>query len=167
MWGCVWTPPSGCFTLNCISETNNSQRKAVYTFVSTIFHYVQMFFEYQYIVLYKVEGTWILWKGEGISWDVFRHFDWLTFVDHQRKNRQNCGNYTCVKSSQFLKYHRSVTKQTNPLKVDNLITNKSVTIVEAPRRILKHYDSVVQSSYQVAEVENMSQWYKSQSYNRH
>jgi len=109
----------------------------------------------------------ILWKGEGISWDVFRHFDWLTFVDHQRKNRQNCGNYTCVKSSQFLKYHRSVTKQTNPLKVDNLITNKSVTIVEAPRRILKHYDSVVQSSYQVAEVENMSQWYKSQSYNRH
>jgi hypothetical protein len=61
----------------------------------------------------------------------------LMFVDHQRKNRQqHCGNYTCVKISQFLKCHRVVTKQTNPLQVDNLITNKFVSILEASRRIL-------------------------------
>jgi hypothetical protein len=35
-----------------------------------------------------------------------------------------------------LKCHRNVTKQTNPLQVDNLITNKSVAILEASRRIL-------------------------------
>jgi hypothetical protein len=36
----------------------------------------------------------------------------------------------------FLKCHRKVMKQTNPLQVDNLITNKYVAILEAFRRIL-------------------------------
>jgi hypothetical protein len=35
-----------------------------------------------------------------------------------------------------LKCNRNVCKQTNPLQVDNLITNKSVAISEASRRIL-------------------------------
>jgi hypothetical protein len=35
-----------------------------------------------------------------------------------------------------LKCHRNVTKQTNPLQVDNLITNKSMAILEASRSIV-------------------------------
>jgi len=30
---------------------------------------------------------------------------------------------------QFLKYHRNIAKQSNPLQVHNLITNKSVAIL--------------------------------------
>jgi hypothetical protein len=37
---------------------------------------------------------------------------------------------------EFLKCHRKVSKHTNPLQVDNLITNKFVVILEAFRRIL-------------------------------
>jgi hypothetical protein len=36
----------------------------------------------------------------------------------------------------FSKCCRSVSKQINPLQVDNLITNKSPTILEASRKIL-------------------------------
>jgi hypothetical protein len=36
----------------------------------------------------------------------------------------------------FLKYHMNVCKQTTPLQVDDLITNKSLTNSEASRRIL-------------------------------
>jgi len=54
--------------------------------------------------------------------DIFVWF-WC-LVEHQWKNRQQqCGNYTHVKSSQFFESHRNVTKQTNLLQVDNLITN--------------------------------------------
>jgi hypothetical protein len=35
-----------------------------------------------------------------------------------------------------LKRHRNVSKQTNPLQMDNLITNKPVAISEASRRIM-------------------------------
>jgi len=42
----------------------------------------------------------------------------------------------CFKSSQFSQCHKNVTKQTNPLVVHNLITNKYVAILEASRRIL-------------------------------
>jgi len=35
-----------------------------------------------------------------------------------------------------LKCHRNVTKQINPLQVDNLITNKVVAILEASRRTM-------------------------------
>jgi hypothetical protein len=35
-----------------------------------------------------------------------------------------------------LKCYRNVTKQINPSQVDNLITNKSVAILEAPGRIM-------------------------------
>jgi hypothetical protein len=60
-WGCVLTTSSGCFMPNCISETIISQGKAGYIIISTIFCYVWIFFEYQYIVLYnKGKGVWIL-----------------------------------------------------------------------------------------------------------
>jgi hypothetical protein len=36
-----------------------------------------------------------------------------------------------------VKCHRNVIKETNPLQVDDLITNKSVAMLEASRRILK------------------------------
>jgi hypothetical protein len=36
----------------------------------------------------------------------------------------------------FLKCHRNVNKQTKPLQVDDLITNKSLAILEASRRIM-------------------------------
>jgi len=35
----------------------------------------------------------------------------------------------------FFKCHRNLSKQTNPFKVDDLVTNKSVEILEACRRI--------------------------------
>jgi hypothetical protein len=38
-----------------------------------------------------------------------------------------------------LKSHRNVSKQTNPLKAKDLITNKSLTALEASRRILDTY----------------------------
>jgi hypothetical protein len=64
MWNCVLTPASGCITPNCNSETNISQGKADYTIVNTIFHYVWLFYEYKYIVLYnKVEGGMDFMKG--------------------------------------------------------------------------------------------------------
>jgi hypothetical protein len=50
MWGCILIP-------NRSSETKTSQGKANYTIVSTTFHIVLIFVEYQYIVLYK--------KGKG------------------------------------------------------------------------------------------------------
>jgi hypothetical protein len=64
MWGCVLTLASGCFILNHGSETNTSQEKADYTVVSTIFHYVWIFVEYQYIVVYdKFKKLWTFMQG--------------------------------------------------------------------------------------------------------
>jgi hypothetical protein len=61
MRGCVLIPASGCFTPNFNSWTNTSQGKADDTIISTIFYYVEIFVEYQYIVLYnKGKGVWIL-----------------------------------------------------------------------------------------------------------
>jgi hypothetical protein len=53
MWGCVLTPASGCFSLNHNSQTNISQAKADYIIISTIFHYIWVFVEYQYTVSYN------------------------------------------------------------------------------------------------------------------
>jgi len=47
--------------------------------------------------------------------------------------------YRCQRVDNSLKCHRNVTKQTNSLHVDNLITNKPVAILEASRRILNAY----------------------------
>jgi hypothetical protein len=64
MWDCVFALVSGCFTPNHTCETNTSQGKADYTIVSTASHYVWIFFEYKYIVLYdKGKGMQILEKG--------------------------------------------------------------------------------------------------------
>jgi len=61
MWGCVLTLASVCFTPNHNSETNISQGEVDYTIVSTIFCYLWILSEYQYIVLYnKGESIWIL-----------------------------------------------------------------------------------------------------------
>jgi len=72
LWGCVLTPPSGCFTPNCNSETNTSQGKADYTIVHTILHYVCILFKCQHTVLYnKGKGVW---KGEEIKLRCFQTF---------------------------------------------------------------------------------------------
>jgi hypothetical protein len=42
----------------------------------------------------------------------------------------------CQRVHYSLKCHRTVIKQMNPLQVNNLITNKSVAILEASRRIM-------------------------------
>jgi len=47
------------FQTNCNFETNTSQRKADYTIVMYHFYYVQIFFEYQHIVLHN--------KGTGVG----------------------------------------------------------------------------------------------------
>jgi hypothetical protein len=36
------------------------QREADYTIVSTVFQYIQIFFEYQYILYRKGKGAWFL-----------------------------------------------------------------------------------------------------------
>jgi len=36
----------------------------------------------------------------------------------------------------YLKWHRNINKETNPLQVDNLITDKCALLYEASRRIL-------------------------------
>jgi len=41
---CILTPSLGCFTPNRSSQSNTSQGKVDYTMVSTIFHYVWIFF---------------------------------------------------------------------------------------------------------------------------
>jgi len=38
-----------------------------------------------------------------------------------------------------LKCHRNVSKQTNPLQVDDLVTDKSLAVLDASRRILNTY----------------------------
>jgi hypothetical protein len=75
MWGCALFPALGCFTPNQNYQMNTSQGKADYAIISTIFHCVRIFVEYQYSVLYE-NGTelQILGKGEEISYDVFSHF---------------------------------------------------------------------------------------------
>jgi len=50
-----------------------------------------------------------------------------------------------------LKCHRNVTKQTNPLQVDTIITNNCVEILEASRRILNTQCAKI---YVPANVEN-------------
>jgi len=54
----------------------------------------------------------------------------LTFCGPPKKNQTAASRKTtCVTSSQYLKCHRNVTEQTNPLQVKNLITNKTVAIL--------------------------------------
>jgi hypothetical protein len=53
-----------------------------------------------------------------------------------------------------LKCHRIVTKQTNPLQVDNLITNKSYALCKASKRIVK---TQYVKTYALANVKNFLQ----------
>jgi hypothetical protein len=54
----------------------------------------------------------------------------------KERTDSNIMKTVCVKISQFLKYHRNVTKKTNPLQVQNAITVKSLAILEVSIRIL-------------------------------
>jgi len=56
--------------------------------------------------------------------DILSDFEILRTTKERRES--SIMEIVHVKSSQFLKCHRNATKQTNPLQVDNLITNKSV-----------------------------------------
>jgi hypothetical protein len=126
-------------TPNCNSEINTSQEKADYKIVSTIFHNVRIFFEYHYTVLYdkvirlRVYG---FYERENIYaemlLDFFLHFDvlWTT------KERKDSSAVETICMLKFHYFHRNVTKQTNPSKVDNSIVNKSVAILEVSRRIM-------------------------------
>jgi hypothetical protein len=55
MWACVFPLASGCFTPNRNSETNTSQGKVDYTILNTIFYYVWIVREYQFILFKEAE----------------------------------------------------------------------------------------------------------------
>jgi hypothetical protein len=58
-------------------------------------------------------------------------------MNHQRKKDSSTDEIIYMsRIPNSLKCQRNVTKETNPLQVDNLIINKSVTILETSRRIL-------------------------------
>jgi len=59
VWGYVLTLASGCFIPNHSSQTNISQGRTDYTIVSTVFHHVWIFFEYEYILCKKGKEVWI------------------------------------------------------------------------------------------------------------
>jgi hypothetical protein len=65
--------------------------------------------------------------------DILSDFDVL-WTTKERKDSMQTIHVSRVHIS--LKFHRTITKQTDTLQVDNLITNKSVAICEASRRIL-------------------------------
>jgi hypothetical protein len=74
--------------------------------------------------------------------EVFRHFC-LSFTLWAAKVRTHSNTEKIIHVSrvnEFLKCHRNVTNQTNPLQADNLYTNKSVVILEASK---KKYDHTV------------------------
>jgi hypothetical protein len=125
--GLCFDPASGWFTPNHDSGTNTSQGKAYYTIVYNIFNYIQKFFN-QHIVLYNmVKWLWILRKRGRINW-MFSNilsdcdFFWTT---EKRTDSSIVETIHVSRVHDSLKCPRNVTEQTNPLKVDNLITNKS------------------------------------------
>jgi hypothetical protein len=88
-----------------------------------------------YTVLHnKGKGVWVLWKGEETRWNVFRRFCLISAFCGPPKKEQT------IALRKLYMCHRNVNNQTNPLQVDNLITNMSVVILEASRIILiVHY----------------------------
>jgi len=79
----------------------------------------------KYCYITGVKGYRFYERGSEINWDICRHFFWFWhFMDHQRKKRwQLWENYKCVKSFQFLKCHRNISKQINSLHMNDFITN--------------------------------------------
>jgi len=74
-------------------------------------------------------------KGGRDKLDILSDFDvlWTTKV---RTDNSIVETVHVSRVHNSLKCHRNVTKQINPLQVDDLITHKSVAILEASRRIL-------------------------------
>lgn len=86
--GFCLTPVSGCFTPNFRFETNTSQGKADYTFVSTFFHYVRMFVGYQYTVLCNKDFT--IFKMSGMLLNKPTPYTWFQNLFFQTmKNFKN------------------------------------------------------------------------------
>jgi hypothetical protein len=57
--------------------------------------------------------------------DILSYFD-ILWTTKERTDSSIVETIHVLKSSQFLKHHRKVPKQMNPLQVNNLITNKSL-----------------------------------------
>jgi len=68
---------------------------------------------------------------------MIKNTDVLMFCDYKRNDSSNVKTIHTSRLHDSVKCYRNVTKQTNPLQVENLITNKSVVNLEAPRRIFK------------------------------
>jgi hypothetical protein len=67
--------------------------------------------------------------------DILSDFDVLS-TTNKRTDSSTVETIHASGVQDSLKCHRNVTKQTNPLQVDNLIIDKSVATLEASRRIL-------------------------------
>jgi hypothetical protein len=79
-----------------------------------------------------------LMMGEEISQDVFRHLSDFD-VSWATKEKTDSSIMETIHMSGVpgsLKCYKKVTKQTNSLQMENLITNRSVSMLEACRRIL-------------------------------
>jgi hypothetical protein len=73
--------------------------------------------------------------------DKLRFFRYSAYFDVLWTTKERTGSSImetmCVsKIHNYLKCHRNITEQTNPLQVDNVITNKSLLIYEVSRRIM-------------------------------
>jgi hypothetical protein len=138
--GYVLTPGSGYFTPNHNSQTTTSHRKADYTIVSTTFHSIWMFFEYQYILYKKGMGGMDFMKGGRDKPRCFQIFCLIFMFCEAPKKEQMTALWKIymsrVHNTSKCHFHSHVTKQRNPLQVDNLIKNKRVAILEASRRTL-------------------------------
>jgi hypothetical protein len=60
----------------------------------------------------------------------------ILWTTKERKDSSTEETINVQNVHKLLKCHRNASKQTNPLQVDDLITNKSLAIFEASRRIM-------------------------------
>jgi hypothetical protein len=103
------------------------------------FYYVLIFFipKYCYVPLRQAGVDFL--EGVNIYAEKFLDIFCLTFIfcgPPKKEHTTILRKSHMSRLNDFLKYHRNVNKQTNPLQVDNLITYKSAEILQACRGIM-------------------------------
>jgi hypothetical protein len=140
-----------CFTPNHNFQTITSQGKADYTTVP--FFIMYGYFSKCQNILHKQGKGMDFMKGGRDKLRCFQTFCLILMFCGPPKKEETATLWKLQVSRvhNSLKCHRNVTKQTNLLQVDNLITNKSVSNLKASRRIL--YTQCVKT-YVLANVKN-------------
>jgi len=95
-------------------------------------------FEYQYVLYKRLRGCGFYERGRDklkVLLNILSNFD-VFWTTKERTGNSIVESIRVSRVHDSLKCHRNVTKQTNPLQLDDLVTNKSAGILEASRRIL-------------------------------